>query len=60
MCVEHSNVVRVEHGVRAHDCERADLCLHDEQPVERIRMVIGKRRDRQRVIEDNRQDIESA
>ena len=45
--------------VAAHENEVLDLSLRDENPVERITVMLGQRRDVQRVPEVNRQDLKA-
>src|SRR5450830_1936481 len=45
--------------VTAHENEVLDLSLCDENPVERVPVMVGQRRDVQRVPEVNRQDLKA-
>jgi len=45
--------------VTAHENEVLDLSLRDENPVERVPVMVGQRRDVQRVPEVNRQDLKA-
>ena len=55
----HRDAISRDLLVAAHENEVFDLSLRDENPVERVAVMVGQRRDVQRVPEVNRQDLKA-